>query len=884
MKKIFIVLVALLGVLIISVILIPVIFKDDIKQAIQTQLDQTLDANLLFDQEQFSVSLINDFPNISVGLGNIGLTGKGAFEGDTLFFASQFDLTMDVMSVISGDQIKILKIAAKDAILNILIDDNGATNYDIVKPTGDPDTENSNEDAGVLSIAMDQWEFQNATIRYIDDTLPYYLILSGIDHQGSGTFVGDIFNMVSTTYASSFSTGYDGVEYISDKVISGEVTMEMDLEAFKFTFKENQINLNGLSLAFDGWLAMPAADIDMDLTFSGKEVDLKSILSLTPGDYESYLEGVTANGSVSLEGLIKGTYNDELMPAVRTSFSVTNGKINYEEYPVPMEEINIKASFDMPGADLSLASFVIDRYSMLIDGERLNMSLNFKNLDDYQWDLKVDGNADLEKITKIIPLGEMTLRGKINAALATAGKMSDLEAERYNQLPTSGALKVADFFYQSVDLPQGFGISSMVATFDPEKILLTEFRGNAGKTDLNLNGQINNYLGFALSPDEMLTGKMQFISQNVDINEWMTESEGETTTESDTTALSVISIPQNIDFVLAADIGQLNYDNLNIKQFKGELLITNGSIVMNKVNFGLLDGSFVMNGLYDSKGDYPLYSYDLQIKELSIPAAFSSFNTVQKLAPFAEKMQGKFSTNFAIAGALDQTMMPLYETITGEGLIKVAQASLSNVKLISTVSSVTPLKDSDGNVSLKDVLLNAKIEDGRVSVQPFDIKFGGYTTTISGSNSVEGELAYQMKVKSVPTGGAGQAVSTALSSLTGTNGLSLDKVDINLGVSGTFLKPKVGLQGVSPAGSNQSIPITDQAKNLAKEKISEQKQQVVQKVDSAKTVAIDSAKAVVDQQKDAAKEAAQEEVDKAKEKAKDAAKDIFKKKKSGGGR
>ena len=880
MKKIFIVLVALLGVLIISVILIPVIFKDDIKQAIQTQLDQTLDANLLFDQEQFSVSLISDFPNISVGLGNIGLTGKGAFEGDTLFFASQFDLTMDVMSVISGDQIKILKIAAKDAILNILIDDNGATNYDIVKPTGDPDTENSNEDAGVLSIAMDQWEFQNATIRYIDDTLPYYLILSGIDHQGSGTFVGDIFNMVSTTYASSFSTGYDGVEYISDKVISGEVTMEMDLEAFKFTFKENQINLNGLSLAFDGWLAMPAADIDMDLTFSGKEVDLKSILSLTPGDYESYLEGVTANGSVSLEGLIKGTYNDELMPAVRTSFSVTNGKINYEEYPVPMEEINIKASFDMPGADLSLASFVIDRYSMLIDGERLNMSLNFKNLDDYQWDLKVDGNADLEKITKIIPLGEMTLRGKINAALATAGKMSDLEAERYNQLPTSGALKVADFFYQSVDLPQGFGISSMVATFDPEKILLTEFRGNAGKTDLNLNGQINNYLGFALSPDEMLTGKMQFISQNVDINEWMTESEGETTTESDTTALSVISIPQNIDFVLAADIGQLNYDNLNIKLFKGELLITNGSIVMNKVNFGLLDGSFVMNGLYDSKGDYPLYSYDLQIKELSIPAAFSSFNTVQKLAPFAEKMQGKFSTNFAIAGALDQTMMPLYETITGEGLIKVAQASLSNVKLISTVSSVTPLKDSDGNVSLKDVLLNAKIEDGRVSVQPFDIKFGGYTTTISGSNSVEGELAYQMKVKSVPTGGAGQAVSTALSSLTGTNGLSLDKVDINLGVSGTFLKPKVGLQGVSPAGSNQSIPITDQAK----EKISEQKQQVVQKVDSAKTVAIDSAKAVVDQQKDAAKEAAQEEVDKAKEKAKDAAKDIFKKKKSGGGR
>jgi hypothetical protein len=883
MKKIALILLSLLVIIVLAILLVPFIFKDDIQQAIQTELDNTLDADLLFDSQQFSVSLIKDFPNISVGIGDVGLTGKGVFEGDTLFYASQFDLTLDLMSVISGEEIKISKIDASDPLINILVTETGEANYDIVKETSDDTPEATTPDDSPLKIAMDGWVISNGTIRYIDDSLPYYLTLAGVDHQGSGTYIGDVFTMDSRTEVQSFSTGYDGIEYISDKTIDGEVTMEMDLETFKFTFKENQVNLNGLSFSFDGWLAMPSSDIDMDLTFEGTDVNLKSFLSLTPGDYQSYLEGVTAGGNVSFSGYARGTYNDQLMPAVNLSFGVNDGTIAYEPYPIPMENINIDATFDMPGADLSLASFVMRRYEMQVDGEQLTASLIFKDFDNYQWDFKMAGNADMEKITKIIPLGDMTLKGRISAGLATAGKMADLENEAYDKLPTSGTLEVKDFLYQSEDLPQGFGIQNMSATFDPEQISLAEFKGNAGQTDLQLSGVIKNYLGFVMSDEELLEGQLRFVSTKIDIDEWMVDTNEEpSVSEEDTSSLEVIRIPTNIDFVLASRIDQLLYDDLDIKDFNGQLIIRDGAILMDNVGFNLLDGLFEMNGSYDSKPDLPLYSYDLAIKDLAIPAAFQSFNTVQKLAPFAEKMNGKFSTNFAIGGALDQAMMPVYETIFGEGLIKVAQASLSDVKLMSAVSNVTSLKDSDGTVTLKDVLLNAKIEDGKVTVEPFDIKLGGYTTTISGGNSIEGALDYNMKVQSVPTGGAGQAVSSAISSLTGTSALSLDKVDINLGVAGTFLNPKVGLLGVSPAGSNQTISAKEQVQNLAKEKVSEKKEEVVKQVGAAKTEAVDSAKAVVNKQKEAVKETATEEVDKAKDKAKNAVKGLLKKKKGGG--
>lgn len=883
MKKLFIILASLIAVFLIAVILIPIIFKDDIRKAIQKEIDASLDANLLFQPDDFSVSLLSNFPDISVEMGNVGLTGKGSFEGDTLFFAERFSLTLDLMSVINGPQIAILDITLNRPVINILYNEKGETNYDIVKSTGDEEATSQPDSESAISISMQRWEIIDGRIAYIDDTLPYYLTLEGVNHTGSGDFTQDVFDMTSRTTVASFSTGYDGVEYMTNKQLSGDVTMAMDLSTFTFTFKENQVNLNGFPFTFDGWLAMPTADIDMDITFAGKDVDLKSLLSLTPGDYESYLAGVTAAGSVDFHGWVKGTYNDTDMPAVNLSFSVDQGRIAYADYPIPMEKIKVNAVFDMPGADLTKASFAMDKFSMLVDGEQLDASLLFKDFEDYYWEFAMNGNADLEKITKIVPMGDMTLRGKLMAGLQTKGRMSDLEAEQYQKLPTSGSLKMSGFFYESPDLPQGFGIETLDAAFNPEAISLSTFKGNAGKTDLNMSGKITNYLAYALNENEPLIGKMQFRSSIVDLNEWMT-SEETVEEEEDTVALEVIRIPQNIDFILTSQIDQLIYDDLEINSFTGDLIIKDGAVNMNQVKFGLLDGTFVMNGSYETVSELPTYAYDLKIEELSIPAAFKSFNTVQKLAPFAAKMNGKFNTDFAIAGALGADMMPIYETITGAGLIKVAQAALKDVKLLSAVSSVTPLKDSNGEVTLKNVRLKAAIEDGLVKVEPFDVSLGGYTTTISGSNSIAGKLDYQMKVKSVPTGGAGQAVTSAVSSFTGANNLSLDKVDLNLGVVGSFLNPDVKLLGVSPAGSNETVTITESAKSLVSDKIAEQKDAITQQADAVKTQAVDSAKAVVDDAKETVKDAAKEEVDAAKEKAKDAVQGLIKKKKSGGGK
>lgn len=904
MKKVLIFIFSLVGLLLLAMALVPVFFKDDIQKALDEQLANNLNARIYYSTDAFSLSLFRNFPNLSVAVGNFGVVGVDKFETDTLAAIGSFELTIDIMSAISGEKIVIKNVLLDDPLFNVHVLPDGSANYDIAKASEETPVETEQEtetESPEIAIVVEKWQIKDGEIDYVDLSSSISLLLDGLNHEGSGDFTLEVFDLTTSTTIDEASFAYGDEVYLDRKTISADLTLNMDLANMKFIFRDNKLAVNQFGLGVDGFVNMPGEDIEMDITFEGKDIDLKSILSLIPGSYQSYLDGITAGGTIGFDGYVKGTYNENSMPQVAANLSVANGSMKYSEYPIPVEQLTVQAGFEYPSADLKDFSFTVETFSVLVDGEKTSASLLFQDLEDYYWDFKLDGNMDLEKITKIVPLEGMELAGKINAKLASSGRMSDVEKENYKNLATSGSMSIQDFSYSSPDLPQGFGIAKSEASFNPEEITLASFQGNAGNTDLNLSGKIGHYLDYALGEDATLTGVFDFNSSLVDINEWMTE-EDTVVVEEDTTALEVVRIPINIDFELNSSITKMVYSTYDINDFKGSVLIKDGSLIMEQVQFELLDGSFEMSGAYETIPEEPLYDFALGIKDLSIPRAFEGFETIKTLAPFAEKMTGKFSTDFQIGGSLLQDMSPNYNTMQGLGLINVANAALNDVKLLSTVSGFAggnALKDNDGTVTLKDVLLQTEIKDGRVFVKPFEMTIGGYKTGVEGSNGIAGDLDYTMTVKEVATGAAGSALNSLASSTLGINNAISTKVDIDLGVGGTFLDPKAKFKGLRPSGGGSS---GGSAKDLAAARAKEElkKAQAKAREEARKREAEarrladqkkkeaeaklkaeqEAAKKKLAEEKNAASETAKKEVNKAKDKVKN----LFGKKKKGGGK
>ncbi len=899
LKWTLIVLGGLFIVIIAAAIILPIVFKDDIKAAIEREIAKSVNADVVFDE--VNVSLFSNFPNLTAGLTALGVMNRAPFDGEVLFATRKFEVEVNLKDILFGDELRVKGITLIEPIINIKVLPDGRANYDIAIPSADTTT--APEESGEFSFGIDHWELVNADVTYDDQSIPYTLKMAGLNHTGSGDFTQDVFDLRTHTVADSVSTSFDGVEYLTNKRVEIDATLGISEEFSKYTFKENTAKVNDFLMSFDGWFKMNENDFGMDLTFESPETDFKSLLSLVPGMYSGDFDKLRTEGELSFKGFVKGTYSDNQMPAFNLNLLVNNAMFQYPDLPTairninvdllvdnkdgvmentvvdlkklsldfgnnpvsarakidrlyptrlnaevsgklnlgeitsmfPMEGLEMKGSYSMnlkangvydslkklfPSVDASMAlsnGFIksadfpmplddihftsnvkntsgrmaetvinVNDFSMLMDGEKMAADLHLENLDDYTWDLKVNGVLDLEKITKVFPVEGTTIAGKVKANIETKGKYSDVEAERYDRLPTSGTASIANFTYSTSDMPP-LAISQASMSFDPRKVNLQRLIGTIGRSDFDVSGALLNYFGYVMGND-VIKGQMKFTSNNLDLNEFMTEDES-TDSEEDTESFGVIPVPNNIDFVLTSSIKSVKMMDLNITNAAGDIIVRNGIADLKNLSFNMLGGTFVVNGSYDTRDlDHPKYDMALKIQNVSMQDAAQASSLVRTYAPIAGLVNGKFSSDFSVGGELQQDMMPNMATVSGGGLVKIAQAALKNSKLISGVTSVTKLQDTD-EVTLKDVLMSATIQNGKLSVKPFDVKFGSYKTTVAGSTNLDGTIDYTLKMD-VPAGKLGTEFNTLVSRYTGSKPSANSTIPLTIGLGGKYDDPK----------------------------------------------------------------------------------------------
>jgi uncharacterized protein involved in outer membrane biogenesis len=129
------------GIVIVAILLLlftlPFLFKDKIKAAVDEQIANNVNAKVYYNADKFGLSFFKKFPALTVTLGEFGIVGYEPFEGDTLVSMKEFNVSVDIFSVIFGSQIKVKRILLDNPYINIIVLPNGLANYNIAKPSTD---------------------------------------------------------------------------------------------------------------------------------------------------------------------------------------------------------------------------------------------------------------------------------------------------------------------------------------------------------------------------------------------------------------------------------------------------------------------------------------------------------------------------------------------------------------------------------------------------------------------------------------------------------------------------------------------------------------------------------------------------------------------------
>ncbi len=164
-----------------AALLFPIIYKDKIVAKLHSTIDSSVNAKITFGD--VDLGIIRSFPNLSLQINDLVVVGVDSFATDTLANIQEFNLVIDIMSVIKAEQIKIKKLNLDHSILFFKVLKSGKANWDIAK-TDTTQKEPSADTTTNFKIALKSYSITSSTIIYDDQSLSFYTELKDINHEG----------------------------------------------------------------------------------------------------------------------------------------------------------------------------------------------------------------------------------------------------------------------------------------------------------------------------------------------------------------------------------------------------------------------------------------------------------------------------------------------------------------------------------------------------------------------------------------------------------------------------------------------------------------------------------------------------------------------------
>ena len=870
---------ALVVLIVAAMIVLPMIFKDDLIAMAKEESNNAVNAKIDFGD--FNLSLFRSFPDFFFSIEDVSVSGIDEFEGVELARIGELDLVIDLMSVIKGESIQLKRISLVEPNINILVLENGMANYDIAKTdsTDVQDEEEDEDDGEGAAFKMDLKEISivDGIFVYEDRTMPMSMGLHDLDLSLSGDMTASQTNLQTHGEVADVDFYFDGIGYIRDAKVVLDAGIGMNLDEMKFTFLDNKLKLNELPLSFEGWLAMPNDAIDMDFKYAASETEFKEILSMIPAEFAKDLEGVETSGSLALDGYVKGTYLDSILPAFGVNLAVNDGMFKYPDLPKSVDKINVKASVESADGDLDHTIVDVSNFSFVMADNPFRFDLYVSEpMSDPFVRSNMDGKIVIDNIKDVIPLPEGDeLAGTFIAKINLEGRISTLEKEQYEDFKAEGNLEVNQFHYASDSLDYPIDVKQAKFRFTPAFAELSGLDMLIGKSDLKANGRLENFLGYALTDKATLKGNLNLASNMLDLNELSgsqdeeedEEGEGSETAEADSTEnMEALLLPKRIDFTTTASIGQLIYVDIVIKNINGAIVLKDEKLSLTNTNMELLDGKMMMNGYYETTDSLrPTFDFGMDIDGFDVKQTSEKFVSIEKLAPIIKHSTGKYSTDLKVNGAMDSGMNPIYESFNGKGSLLTQNIKIEDFKPLVQVSKAIKYNDLNP-LAVNDVNIKFTIAGGKVFVEPFDLKVGNSKVTISGYNALDQSINYTLdfEIPRKEFGGAANSALDGLLSQASSKGVDVnvaDKISIAVKVEGTVNEPKIKTD-FSSSAKNAKEAIKDQAKEMLEEKKKELERQAKEEAERKKKELEEQAKKELEKQKQEAKKKAEEEAKK----------------------
>ncbi|PKQ61882.1 hypothetical protein BZG02_14755 [Labilibaculum filiforme] len=488
--------------------------------------------------EKVAPTFFTTYPFFGVEISNLCLTeNNSASKTDTLLYAQKCFASLNVMSYLFHDNIKLNSFLVENGYLNFKINSSGQSNFDILKSSSDT-TEVDSEASSLGDIDISNVEFKNFTANYADelsfrkakvtnldaaielnysnnkqsfdldvqvnrllfttsDSMALYVDARNCDlKMTSKAKDKNRFNSDVKLVCKEMSLAMAGDTLLSNLKVNSHLPFTLNLAENSYDFEKAELIVNNeQELAFNGLIKIQTDySIITDLTYATNELDVEKIIALVPKAYAEPLKDLLAKGYAQASGSVTGLYSETSYPLVSTNLNYNKGEIKYATYP-KVKNIQLAMSAKVDVNKNQTSDITVTSSSAKILNSTISVTGNISDLLEVaQYDLYSKGDIHLSDFKSFIPKDQnIMVQGLINGNLHARFSQSDIDREEYHRIYLTGDFTAQNFdaVYNDttkINLPAATIKLNMPSQAKADKnLLFASFKIDAPNSTINIS-------------------------------------------------------------------------------------------------------------------------------------------------------------------------------------------------------------------------------------------------------------------------------------------------------------------------------------------------------------------------------------------------------------
>lgn len=711
--------------------------KEEILASVNQKINENINGK--FTAESIEPTFLQGFPRVSLRIKNVALKDSlWDSHKNTLLEAEDFSVSINVLAFLRGT-LEIKKIDINEAKIHLFIAENGYSNTAIFKPKQEKET--SGESSSFAEIKA----FDLHNVVFISENLKGKKLfkfsindLKGrLDYNSKGWEAA--VNLDASAQSLAFNTVHGS--FIKDKTLNGKLDISYDEKEETIVFEPNDLKIGSDNFNIGGKFNIGKTNSDFSLHIKADNILWKNASNLLSNNISKQLNRFDLEKPIDVNCDIVGDLNAEGDPLFLVKAVVKNNRLHIPDGIIDNCSFNgtytnelVKGKgFDDPNSVVKLMGFKGDY-------KEIPFVMDSAIINDFSKPIAsgvFKANFPLEKLNNCVDKNLMAFsKGNANVEFHFKADIVDFEITKPF---VSGLVKIDNGDMRYVPRNLVFKNTNVALNFTDKDLFISNIRLQSGKSIVNMEGSIQNFLNLYYTEPEKLVLNWKVTSPQLYLGEFLGFLENRKAVKPTPAKTKKGNGNDKLDFLfeksnvaLSVQIDKFYYNKFTATNTKADILLSDSGIAIQNAVVNHAGGQVKLNGSVQQGKVRNHFSMKANVSNVAIEKFFYAFNDFDMESLKSKNLKGYLTTAAAISGTISNEGKLIPKSMNGTVGFTLKNGALLKFEPIKSAGKFAfPFRDLD-TITFSNLKGNLDINGEKITIHPMQINSSVLNMDVAG--------------------------------------------------------------------------------------------------------------------------------------------------------